>query len=60
MGVYLHVKFEVSNIILTGFRQGGGNFTLPPLPQNEPLKNPLGLGLIKLILHENDAKLLKF
>ena len=29
MGVYLRAKFEVSRIILTGFRQGG-NFTPPP------------------------------
>ena len=45
MGVYLRAKFEVSSIILTGFRQGGGdNFTLPP-PQNKPLKSPPRLGL---------------
>ena len=28
MSVYLRAKFEVSNVILTGFRQGG-NFTHP-------------------------------
>ena len=44
MGLYLRVKFEVPSIILTSFRQGGGNFTLP-LPQNEPLKSPPRLGL---------------
>ena len=48
MGVYLRAKFEVSSIILTGFRQGG---ILPPphththTPQNEPLKSPPRLGL---------------
>ena len=33
MGVYLCVKFEVSSIILTNFRQGGCNFT-PHLKTN--------------------------
>ena len=45
MSVYLCVKFEVSSIILTGFRQG---VILPPppsTPQNEPLKSPPRLGL---------------
>ena len=41
MGVYLHAKFEVSSIILTGFRQGGN----PPPPQNKPLKSPPRSGL---------------
>ena len=47
MGVYLRAKFEVSSIILMGFRQGGGvNFCPPPpQPQNEPLKSPPRLGL---------------
>ena len=45
MGVYLCAKFEVSSVILTSFRHGGGNFTSPP-PQNEPLKSPPRLGLI--------------
>ena len=36
MGAYLRAKFEVSSIILTGFRQG---VILPPPPQNEPLKS---------------------
>ena len=44
MGVYIRAKFEVSSIILTSFRQGGGNFTPPP-PQNEPLKGPPRLAL---------------
>ena len=52
MGLYLHAKFEVSSIILTGFRQRGGEGNLtPPLPENEPLKSPTRLGL-------NDQKLL--
>ena len=43
MSVYLHAKFEVSSIILTGFRQG---VILPiPQPQKEPLKSPPRLGL---------------
>ena len=32
MRVYLRAKFEVSSIILTSFRQGGGGVILPPLP----------------------------
>ena len=46
MGVYLCAKFEVSSIILTGFRQG---LIPPPPPQNEPLKSPLRLGLKKVL-----------
>ena len=39
MGVYLRAKFEVSSVILTGFRRGGGNFTPHPLPpQNQTPK----------------------
>ena len=49
MGVYLCAKFEVSSIILTGFRQG---LIPPPPPQNEPLKSPLRLGLKNF----NDSK----
>ena len=45
MGVYLPAKFEISSIILTSFRQRGGEFYLPPLPQSEPLKSPPRLGL---------------
>ena len=44
MGVYLRAKFEVSSIILISFRQVG-NFTPPPLPQNEPLKSAPRSGL---------------
>ena len=44
MGVYLRVKFEVSSIILTGFRQGV-ILHPPSTPQNEPLKSPPRLGL---------------
>ena len=40
MGVHLRAKFEVSSIILTGFRQGFYH------PKNEPLKSPPRLGLI--------------
>ena len=47
MGVYLCAKFEVSSIILTGFRQG--LIPPPPPPQNEPLKSPLRLGLKKVL-----------
>ena len=42
MGVYLRSKFEVSSIIIKGFRKG---WIPPPLP-NEPLKSPPRLGLI--------------
>ena len=39
MGVYLRAKFQVSSIILTGFRQGGGNFTPPsPISKQTPSK----------------------
>ena len=38
MGVYLHAKSEVYSIILTGFRQGGGNFTPPPTSKWTPIK----------------------
>ena len=41
MGVYLHAKFEVSSIILTSFRLGGGVILpLPSPPQKELLKSP--------------------
>ena len=45
MGVYLRVKFEVTSIILTSFRQV---VILDPLllPQNKPLKSLSRLGLI--------------
>ena len=39
MGVYLRAKFEVSRIILTGFRQGG-NFTPPHPTSKRTLKKP--------------------
>ena len=45
MDVYLRAKIEVSSIILTSFRWGGGYFWPPP-PQNETLKSPPRLGLI--------------
>ena len=56
MSVYLCVKFEVSSIILTGFRQGVILPPPPPLPQNEPLKSPPRLGLTQQIhsLHEKN------
>ena len=58
MCVYVHIKFQVSSIILTIFRQGWGwgwgwgggvgRRVIPPLPpQNEPLKSPPILGLRK-------------
>ena len=45
MGVYLHVKFKISSIILTGFRQGVILPSPPRPPQNEPLKSPPRLRL---------------
>ena len=52
MSVYLRVKFQVSGITLTSFRQGG-NFTPPPFPprttsKQKPLKIPSRLGLIQV------------
>ena len=44
MCVYLRTKFQVSSIVITIFRQGE---FYTPSPQNEPLKNPPRLGLIK-------------
>ena len=39
--VYLSIKFQISSITLTSFRQG---VILPPTPlQNKPLKSPPGL-----------------
>ena len=39
--MYLRVKFEVSSIILAGFRQGVGNFTPPPpSPSKRTPKKP--------------------
>ena len=48
MGLYLRAKFEVSSIILTGFRWGAVNSP----PQNEPLKSPPRLGLKLVIISE--------
>ena len=48
--MYLRAKFEVSSIILTGFRRGGVNS--PPPPQNEPLKSQPRLGLKLVIISE--------
>ena len=47
--VYLRTKFQVSSIILTGFKKGGkrgGSFT----PQKKTPKSPPRLGLINFIL----------
>ena len=54
MGVYLRAKFEVSSIILTGFRRGGVNSPNPPPlpPENEPLKSPPRLRLKLVIISE--------
>ena len=42
MAVYLRVKFEVSSVILTSFKQGRvggwGNFTPPPTSKRTPKK----------------------
>ena len=44
--VYLLIKFQVSSITLTSFRQGGGVILSLPLSlQNETLKRPPRLGL---------------
>ena len=52
MGVYLPAEFQIYSIIVTNFRQGGGDGNLTPnptphypLPQNELLKSPPRLGL---------------
>ena len=50
MSVYLRVKFQVSGITLTSFKQGG-NFTPPPSPttsKQKPLTIPPRLGLIQV------------
>ena len=39
MCVYLRTKFEVSSVILAGFRQGGG-FNPPNLPSKLTPKKP--------------------
>ena len=44
MGRYLRAKFEVSSVILTGFKQGV-ILPTPTSPQNEPLKSPPRLGI---------------
>ena len=49
MYVYLRIKFQVSSIILTSFRQGVWVILLPP-SQNKPLKSPPRLKL-KSIFH---------
>ena len=36
--MHLHTKFQVSSIILTGFRRG--DLILLPPPNNKPLKSP--------------------
>ena len=36
MEVYLSAKFEVSSIILTGFRDVEGDFTPPPPKKKKP------------------------
>ena len=46
MGVYLRAKFEVSNLILTGFRQG---VILPPHPTlKETPKKPTQISVLGL------------
>ena len=47
MCVYLRGKFEVPRIILTSFRQVGGNFA-PPKPHNETQKSTPRLALNSL------------
>ena len=47
MCLYLHTEFQVSNIILTRFRQGEGVILSTPPPQHEALKSPPTLGLIQ-------------
>ena len=48
MGVYLRAKFEVSSMILTSFRPGGGGVILPPSPTSKRTpKNPPRLDLGK-------------
>ena len=53
MCVYLRTKFQVSGIILTSFRQGGGgNFTLLPPSKRTPKKTIRNESKTKKILHE--------
>ena len=41
MGVYFRANFEVSSIILKGFRQGGAKFYTNPQPPTHLKTNPL-------------------
>ena len=62
MCMYLRTKFQVSSIILTGFRQGvcvwggeggargWGNFTRPPASKRTP-KKPTQIKTMHLIFH---------
>ena len=57
--MYLRGKFEVSDIILTDFRQGV-ILPPPPPPQNEPIKSPPRLGLMgKYHIREFETKIAK-
>ena len=38
MGVYLRAKFDVSSLIITSFKQGGGEFYPPPISKRTPKK----------------------
>ena len=60
MGAYLRAKFEISSIVLTGFRKDwgrGGNSCPLPQPQNEPLKSPPRLGLMSALVSLIPGKL---
>ena len=45
MSVYLRAKFEVSSIILTSFRQGGGIIYRPPPTSKRTPKKPTQIRL---------------
>ena len=55
---YLRSKFEVSSIILTGFKQGVIVRLSPP--QNESLKDPPRLWLIHLLHNSNFTAVFEF
>ena len=55
MGVYLYVKFEVSSIILTNFRQGGG--VILHLTSKQTPKKPTQIRANESIEHVKQMKL---
>ena len=51
MGAYLLAKFEVSSIILTGSKQGGGGILAPPSPTSKQTPRKLTQIRVKITLN---------